>query len=327
MAKGKPKVSKQEPKWRTVERVVGLLEATLDPGATVEHDVHLPDLVTPGVIRQCDVVVTTGSEYRRTRTIVEVQRRGRPVDISHFDAWVTKMRAVGAQHLICVSTVGFPSSVKAKAVQLGPTVRLVSLKELAKGSPLLQGSLGKLHLHQVGTKDFPSVELLVKDPAHLSLPGGKIMQHEPSFRAQTGELVSLNQIAQRVLNVDPRPNTLPDGIHALEFETDHSFVHISNETPGPVRLRFTANVEVHRARFDCEVLEYVQAPDEDPMAWVLLGETPRPDKSGTYQLQITFRTGTDGRLRPHAINVNGLEPGDIFSAVMGGMRAGPVLLK
>src|SRR5262245_34193638 len=133
MAKRRKKERKQEPKWRMVERVVGLIEATLDPGATVEHDVNLPDLATPGHTRQCDVVVTTGPQHRRTRTIVEVQRRGKKAEVAHFDAWVAKMRAVGAQHLVCVSTAGYPSSVADKAAQLGPTVRLATLKELERG--------------------------------------------------------------------------------------------------------------------------------------------------------------------------------------------------
>lgn len=326
MAKQELKRSRQEPKWRTIERVVALLESTLDPSATVEHDSHLPDLLTPGITRQCDVVVTTGAEFRRTRTIVEVQRRSRAVDIAHFDAWVAKMRAVGAQHLVCVSTTGFPSSVKKKAAQHGPTVRLVTLKELAKGSPLLHGSLGSMHLRQVGTTDFPSVELLVKDPAHLALPCGTILQHEPNFRSKDGDVLSLNQIAQRLLNSDPRVASLPDGLHPLDFETADAFLHVPNEVPGPVRLRFTANVRVHRARFDCNVLEYLQTPEESPLAWVLVGETPRPDSDGTYQLKIAFRTGPDGRLKPQSINVLGLEPGDVFSAQTAGMHAGPVFL-
>jgi hypothetical protein len=207
--------------------------------------------------------------------------------------------------------------VKLKAAQLGPTVRLVTLKELKKDNPLLIGSLGKIVVFEVGTTDYLSLELLVRDHARLSPPGGTIMQHEPSFRDQTGEVLSLNQIAQRLLNVDPRPYALVDGIHALEFTTPDPFVVLQDEARGPARLRFTAKVKVRRDQLDCDVLEYKQDTDNDPVAWVMLGETARPDNDGTYQLETTFRIGTDGRLQPRTINVQGLKPDDMFSLGFG----------
>lgn len=82
MAKRAKKERKTEPKWRTVERVAALIEKIIDPGNKVEHDVHLPDLETAGHTRQCDVVITSGVEHRRTRTMVEVQRRGRKVEVA-----------------------------------------------------------------------------------------------------------------------------------------------------------------------------------------------------------------------------------------------------
>lgn len=39
-------IDQLEPHWKTVESVVALLEKTLTPEATVEHDVKLPDSVT-----------------------------------------------------------------------------------------------------------------------------------------------------------------------------------------------------------------------------------------------------------------------------------------
>src|SRR5262249_3205465 len=148
------------------------------------------------------VVVTTGPAHRRTRTIIEVQRRGKKVDVLHFDGWLAKMRALGAQHLVCVSVAGYPASVIEKAARIGPTVRLVTLKELQRNSPLLQGALGKWKVgwRHEGTRGYPQIELLVEDRSH-PLPTGRpaLRFEEPSFRTHAGEVLSLNQIAQRAL--------------------------------------------------------------------------------------------------------------------------------
>lgn len=326
MAKRTKKQAKREPKWKMIERVVGLLEAALDPDAKVEHNVDLPDLATPGHTRQCDVVVTTGPQHRRTRTIVEVQRRGRKVEVAHFDGWVAKMRTVGAQHLICVSSAGYPLSITDKAAQLGPTVRLITLKELEGNSPLVQGALGKVRVRQVGTTDFPKIELLVKKPAHVGPGLGEILQHETNFLTAQGEKLSLNQIAQRLLNAHRISDNLEPGTHPVQFETSDSLTFIQNEAFGPVRLRFTANVVVHDVGVSCEVLEYKHSSEDDPLAWILIGETPRPDAEGVYELKVTFRPGSDGRLTPHAVNIVGLVPGDMFSAEVAQHRVGPILV-
>ena len=124
-------MSSGEPKWRIVERVVALLEQSLSPAARVKHDVYLPDRTLSNESRrQCDVVIWSGQPPRETITIVEVQDRNQRVDINTFDGWCRKMERVGAQHLICVSTTGFPRSVKEEALRRGPTVRLVTLQDL-----------------------------------------------------------------------------------------------------------------------------------------------------------------------------------------------------
>ena len=59
-----------------LERLVYLIEKSLDPEAKVEHDVNLPVLTsTIGATRQCDIVITQGTPPRETVTIIEVQDR------------------------------------------------------------------------------------------------------------------------------------------------------------------------------------------------------------------------------------------------------------
>src|SRR5256885_750560 len=99
MAKrNKKPVSKKgttEPKWKTVEKVVALLEKSLDPEARVLHNVKLPSLAT-GHEEQCDVVIETGQVPRVTRTIVEVQNRNEQVKPNDFRGWCKKREEVGA---------------------------------------------------------------------------------------------------------------------------------------------------------------------------------------------------------------------------------------
>ena len=123
-----------EPKWRLVERVVKLLEQAITPDARIKHNVMMPDLTDASQSRECDIVIWTGKLPRETITIVEVQDRNKPFDITTFDGMCTKMRKVGAQHLICVSRQSFPISIKNEAKRQGPTVRLVLLKDLEDGN-------------------------------------------------------------------------------------------------------------------------------------------------------------------------------------------------
>ena len=126
-----PKEIREEPPWKLIERITALLEKSICSTANVQHNIKLPVLGSPsGRKRQCDVVITAGDSPRETVTIVEVQKRKGKPDITTFHGWLKKMREVGAQHLICVSTRGYPSSIIEEANRIGPTVRLLTLKEI-----------------------------------------------------------------------------------------------------------------------------------------------------------------------------------------------------
>jgi len=116
--------------WKEIEKLVHLIERSINPGSEVLHDQNLPVINSPsGRTRQCDVVIVSGTEKRKTTTIVEVQNRKSKVDINTFNGWLEKLREVGAQHLVCVSMQEFPSSIKEKASQIGSSVILVNLQQ------------------------------------------------------------------------------------------------------------------------------------------------------------------------------------------------------
>ncbi len=118
----------EKQKWKFTEYLVQLIEKSIDPDSTVEHNAFLPDLTsTNGTTRQCDIIIRKGTPPRETITLVEVQDRIEKVELNQFQGWVSKMKDVGAQHLICVSRAGFPDSIKEKAKQSGNTIRLVTI--------------------------------------------------------------------------------------------------------------------------------------------------------------------------------------------------------
>src|SRR5690554_6771620 len=118
------------PDWKSAEQIAAILEKALTPTAKVEHDVRLP-VIGKRRFRQCDVVITYGEHPRQTIAIVEVQKRRRKPSINTFHGWVQKMKEVGAQHLICVSALGYPKSIIDEVqTEYGPTVKLLTLEEL-----------------------------------------------------------------------------------------------------------------------------------------------------------------------------------------------------
>lgn len=113
------------------EKLVQLIEQSINPEAKVEHDVQMPILTSQkGATTQCDVVITTGNPPRETITIIEVQDRDSKPAANDFRGWQQKLDDVGAQHLICVSRKGFTESEIERASQSGNRIRLVTLSEL-----------------------------------------------------------------------------------------------------------------------------------------------------------------------------------------------------
>jgi len=183
--------------WKTQEKVVTIIERHLGQGAKVRRNVHLPVLSSHNRrTRQCDIVIEEGTEPRQTISIVEVQKRASKPEINEFNGWIEKMSAVGAQDLICVSELGFPSSIEEKADQIGPTVRLLTLKKIEKDSwPIPPTSFSRtldvVRYVQLKGLQFKYPHLVKIDPqASNKLPN----PHEKIFRIEDGRLVSVTDI-------------------------------------------------------------------------------------------------------------------------------------
>lgn len=129
-----------------LELLVQIFEKSLDPSARVEHDVQMPVITSQiGATRQCDIVITQGNPPRQTISIVEVQDRNKKPSRNDLGGWIDKMKEVGAQHLICVSKIGFTTSQKEKASQVGNSIRLIELKEIGDSAIPLKLDLQFAH--------------------------------------------------------------------------------------------------------------------------------------------------------------------------------------
>lgn len=218
--------------WKSAEQIAALLEKTLTPDANVRHNVLLPIVGRPDrKPRQCDVVVSYGKAPRESIAIVEVQKRSRKPDITTFHGWVAKMREVGAQQLICVSQHGYPASIIDEvASRIGPSVKLMTLRDLERGDGLSQLVMLPYRLHvtrvfdilAVGTVGVRSVE-----GAEEVLPEISFSSSDPAFSVtRGGPPLTMNEVIAAALdgaNVSPRPPVL--GITHLDadlpFKPEH----------------------------------------------------------------------------------------------------------
>lgn len=205
------------------EHLVRLVEQSISPDSVVEHDVDLPVIDSEsGRTRQCDVVIRSGQKPRETITIVEVQDRTSKPDINTFEGWLGKLEEVGAQHLICVSRHDFPSSIKEKAIGLGNTVRLITVKELsAENIPMnIIFTDRKFDLQKCGISCVISeaeVEKLgIKDAVNEKLIGlNRMDPNEKCWSLDKNELVSIFILCRDVF---VRPVGEKEGVGKLVFD-------------------------------------------------------------------------------------------------------------
>jgi hypothetical protein len=207
--------------WEYFEKVVSILEGQICAGASVKRNVHLPVIGSASQrTRQCDVVIEEGPEPRKTISIVEVQKRATKPSINDFNGWVEKLKEVGAQHLICVSEVGFPESIEEKAILLGPTVRLITLQNdwgntwpLPKSS--IHNKLEVVRYDRLNGLQFEGEHVFRVDPINPS-PKESPNPHEKIFRLQDGRLISPTDI------IDWHLFSSPNNINALPKNTPFS---------------------------------------------------------------------------------------------------------
>lgn len=299
-----------EPAWKVRERVVAKLERALTPDASVETNVRLKALDGSGY-RQCDVVVRYGRPPRDTLTIVEVQDRGSQVDVNTFGGWCEKMRSVGAQHLICVSNHEYPESIRIKARNLGPSVRLLNLRDL--DAPL--GPNGSV---------WPSVNLRFYKKLHtdvdlhivtIQLPPtvreGDLIEFAVPFNRKAaiftpdggGEARSIDDLVDAKLRSWDW-DSLECGVVEIEVlsEKDGEFRHALSTPPATVTVKAVCRVEITEVTIPLSSACYTQHDVEGELGWVMSGSASAFGSDISYRaIVVRDENGDFQVLRPDIV--------------------------
>ena len=322
---------KTEIEWKLVEQVAALLEKSITPIAKVERNVELP-VIGKNRKRQCDVVITYGEEPRQTITIVEVQKRKRKPELTTFHGWYRKMQEVGAQHLICVSTKGYPKSIIDEvATEYGPTVRLLTLEELQEPQILSISFLAPYIFH---THDYysiasisPNIKLehftTVKPESHPELTTSlriiPINSSDKRFTLnESFDLYSLDELTEKIVksnfitdhySVDPkRPIQFIDMFFTSK---EHNlWLHWDNQKIRVLNLPITLRRESKIFKIPLTVLAYEQKFVQGTLAWVLIskGKVEGCD----IEIIVVFKQDKDGFLKVESIESKGVRKVDLF---------------
>lgn len=211
-----------------LEKIVELIERSISPGSIIRQNVKLPVLTSQvGSVRQCDVVIESGPEFRRSMTIVEVQDRKSQVNIGAFNDWLQKLDDVGANCLICISRKEFPESVKEIARFHGQRVLLINLKEAMPDSLPLNFLSFYVKYENVSITDISCVSCCIeKGSVDLSsIDTKEIQSHEKIWSRDKLEKLSIVEVLSpliKELHLDFKGAI--EGVAAFTFESDRRLV-------------------------------------------------------------------------------------------------------
>jgi hypothetical protein len=287
-----------------LERVINLIQKSIEPDAIVEHNVFLPVIGSKsGRSRQCDTVITSGPKHRKTITIVEVQDRSSQVDINTFIGWLGKLDEIGEQHLICVSRLEYPESIKEKTLMLGNKVKLITLKNTAPNEipesffksniKYIKFQITKLNSPKLGFSIDEAKSLGIYDSINLFLKRS-FKSDERIFSLDKITLISLHNLCQDS-NENPEKNGIGNNIlefsrtegQPLYFFIDDRFTRIG------LKIEFSWKNEVQE--FPFSILSYEQQGDGS-LAWIY--EAKFDTQNGPVSVKIPFVKKEDLYLIP-----------------------------
>nr|WP_320189842.1 hypothetical protein [uncultured Desulfobacter sp.] len=253
-----------------------------------------------GATRQCDIVIKNGEPPRETISIVEVQDRVSKVDINTFDGWCQKMRDVGAQHLICVSKKGFPSSIIEKALRIGPTVRLLTLSELSSGNwPVnFLSNVVKNPRRELISVDSAIIDY--KNEFDTEKENLTINMNEKCFNYNGLKLNGTELYFCFLDYLEGRGQSFGDGRHTINFKLpligDQFFIDFKGTEKEVINFSANITFDVKNREFNLSCSEYKQIQYNNELAWLMESKVFKndeekmfkliivPDSSGTYRL-------------------------------------------
>lgn len=304
-----PTPSPGEPRWKFIERTVAVLEHMLTPGALVQHNQQIPELVS-GIPRQCDVVVRYGEPPRQTlAAIVEVQDRGEKVGLQTFEGWCAKREKLGAQRLICVSCEGFTQEVETAAASMGDVVSLMTLCEPEQRPPFLVTTEVMSHLQVLHDRDANAV---YNDKVPPIAP---ILKDEIFEFPEGGKKASLYSLADVALNTglakDVQREQVDTEFYDLRYRVDFGalgkplLLKHEGQTYSVHEVFFTDRIEEVHPSLTTTPLAYEQKTINGALAWVLLSKGSYRGKE--FYMQQSFRRLPDGSIQSGSCEMSKIE--------------------
>lgn len=287
-------------KWKETEEIIALLEKVVSPTSKVETNIFLSDLnSTTGAKRQCDIVIKNGEPPRDTVSIVEVQDRTSKVEVNTFDGWYQKMRDVGAQHLICVSRKGFPSSVIEKAERIGPTVRLLTLSELESHSwpfDFISNVVKNPRRELIAVKDS---EVHYKNECDTDIEDIDMPMDERCFSYNNLDLSPKELFFTYMDYHEGLGNMIEDGLNTIQvslpLQGDVMRVKVNGSFREVISFSSTIDVEVENRTFELACHEYKQITYKDSLAWLMEATVFKNDEE--VPLKLILAPSHDGGYR------------------------------
>jgi hypothetical protein len=280
---------------KELELLINLIQKHIEPDAVVEHDVHLPVIGSAsGRTRQCDIVITSGPKHRKTITIIEAQDRTSQVEINTFNGWLGKLDEIGAQHLICVSRLEYPESIKEKAISLGNKVKLINLKDadpteipisfLKSNFKYCNYQPSEIIAPKIIFTKAEAVSLGIFESINKFIETNKVDANSMIFSYDKHELKSIYTICQ-----DSCENLSVNGSGSqiLEFnkvDDPPLFFHIDGHfTRIGMRLEFKWKNEV--IEYPVSLMSYEQQTDGS-LAWIMEGKYDTPSGHLSFKVPL-----------------------------------------
>ncbi len=303
--KAQSRLITQEEHWRYVEHIVAALEQSIVPTALIEHDVNLWDNQAQDW-RQCDIVIRQGSPPRETLTIVEVQDRKQKVGTTMFDAWCRKREKIQAQHLICVSRMGFTKGVLNSARVLGNTVRLVEMKEIDQGTWPVRFAGGKLVIHWGGV---PEIEHYFVATEGNRWPGPTFLRSEVMF-LHHGQSVEVEPIMNLRFPVFACPTQVGEQrvTQRLEFPSeDDLLLTWEGNVAKVLAITRVYKLDVQLVELDMSLSEYRQIDHASALAWMATGRAQINGQEA--ELRVVLVPENSGLLKVMSVAMDGVFAG------------------
>lgn len=227
------------------------------------------------------------------------------------------MREVGAQHLICVSTKGYPPSIIDEvATKYGPTVKLLTLNELRE--PTIPGlefvtsfllhKSPRVTLEEVGPgvrlEGFPE-----KEGVNIELNSAdKVFTLDDSTELQS--IFDLILTAMRDLsNVFYQQHKEEPDRYRLELtlgSVDRTlWMHIKGKKYKVLKLPTKLRIETSVSTIPLTTFEYHQESIEGALAWVAVAEGISENKP--ISVRFVFKKNEEGLLRSMSVYQKGVE--------------------